>query len=73
VNIWSLAAIATVLSVLTKPTLHVNAAGLSVSVYVPWVLLALAVSFLAVLAWIIARHARFRSSPYPRPVITWST
>jgi hypothetical protein len=67
VNIWSLAAIGTVLSVLTKPHFTVTTAGLSVSVYVPWVLLALAVSFLAVLAWIIARHARgSRSSPYPR-------
>lgn len=62
-----LAAIAAFLSVVFKAHLTVAAAGLVVTVSVPWFLLLAAAAVTAVLAWMVFRRARgFRSSPYPR-------
>ena len=63
-----LAAIATVLSMVTKAHLTVTAIGLTVSLSIPWLLVAAMVVMAGVLALLIVRAARgFRSSPYLRP------
>jgi lysylphosphatidylglycerol synthetase-like protein (DUF2156 family) len=68
-NPRALAAIGTVLSVVLKAHLSVAAAGLVISVSLPWfILIALVLASAAVL-WLIVRSARgFRSSPFPRAV-----
>jgi hypothetical protein len=67
VNPRILAAVATVLSVIFKTHLSIAAAGLVVTVSVPWFLLLALAAASAVLAWMVFRRARgFRSSPYPR-------
>ena len=64
-----LAAIATVFSVILKTHLTVTAAGLTVSISLPWLILAALVLAIAVLTWMIWRRTRgFRSSPYLRTV-----
>jgi hypothetical protein len=66
---WIITAAAAVLAVLTKAHLAVTAAGLTVSISVPWLILAVLVAAIAVLAVVVARSLRtFRSSPYPRHV-----
>jgi len=70
----ALAALAAFLSVITHLHLTVRSAGLTVTVYVPWVLLGGTALTLAVLTWLFVRHLRnFRSSPHLRTVANWST
>jgi hypothetical protein len=64
-----IAAIAAVLSVVTRAHLTVNAAGLMISLSLPAVIVAALVTAIAVLALLIVRQLRgFRSSPYPRTI-----
>ena len=59
---------------ITHLHLTVRSAGLTVTVYVPWVLLGGTALTLAVLTWLFVRHLRnFRSSPHLRTVANWST
>jgi hypothetical protein len=62
-----LAGIAAVMSVILKTHLSIAAAGLVISVSLPWAFLVAAAALSAVLLWLVLRSARgFRSSPYPR-------
>lgn len=62
-----IAAIAAVLSVVTRAHLTVNAAGLTISLSLPVVIVAALATAVAVLAWLTWRQLRgFRSSPYMR-------
>lgn len=64
-----IAAIAAVLSVVTRAHLTVNAAGLTISLSLPVALVAALITAIAVLALLIFRQLRgFRSSPYMRSV-----
>lgn len=71
---WTLAAAGAALTVLLHLHLTVAAAGATVTVSLPWVVIAALITAIAVLAWLIVRQVRgFKSSPWPRPVSTWST
>jgi ABC-type nickel/cobalt efflux system permease component RcnA len=62
-----LAALAALLSVLTRAHLTLTVIGITFTVSVPWVLSAAFLLVLAGMAWIIWRNVRgFRSSPYVR-------
>jgi hypothetical protein len=64
----ALAALAALLSVLTKAHLSLTILHLTVTVSIPWALSAIFVTVLAVMLWIIWRNVRgFKSSPRPRP------
>jgi len=63
-----LAALATVLSVIFKAHLTIAAAGLVVTVSLPWFILTAVFLASAFVLWFVVREVRgFRSSPFPRP------
>jgi hypothetical protein len=63
----ALAALAALLSVLTRAHLTLTVLGFTVTLSVPWVLSAAALLVLAGMVWIIYRNVcGFRSSPFPR-------
>jgi hypothetical protein len=65
-----LAALITGLLYLLKAHLSITAGGVTVSLFLPWVIVAALAAFAVILLWLCVRSLRgFRSSPYPRTAI----
>ena len=68
-NPRALAALITGLLYMLHAHLTVTAAGVTVSVFLPWVIVAALAVAVVVLLWLCVRSLRgFRSSPHPRTV-----